>query len=203
MKNKNKFVKVVSLVFSILLFISCNEESPIVSELTFFPTFEYDEIVTVAVGTSFTPNATATADGSALDVNVSGTVDVNTIGIYNITYSATNADGFDGTAAQVVVVHNPSTLGTNVSGDIEDVNRPARTGVISLVPGTTSIFHVTDFAFGGTFPMYFQMDGDVISEIPQVYPFGATSVDLTYDPITKMFTTFVNPYGFGYTFQYQ
>ncbi len=203
MKNKNKIIKIVSFVFSVLFFVSCTEEAPIESEITFFPTFEYENIVAVAVGDSFTPQAIATADGTELEVKISGSVDTNTIGIYNITYSATNSDGFDGVASQVVVVHDPAIVGTDVSGNIEDIGRPARTGIISLVTGTTSIFFVTDFAFGGTFPMYFQMNGDVISEINQVYPFGASSVDLTYDPSTNMFTTFVNPFGFGYTFQYQ
>ncbi|WP_298239206.1 immunoglobulin-like domain-containing protein [uncultured Algibacter sp.] len=203
MKIKNKLIKVVSLVWTIVLFVSCSEQSPITSDLTFFPTFEFEPTAIVAVGDTFTPSATANEGGVDLPVGISGSADTNTIGIYTITYSATNSDGFDGSETQTVIVHDPSIVGTDVSGDIQDVGRPERTGVISLVPGTTSIFFVTDFAFGGTFPMYFQMDGDVISEIAQVYPFGATSVDMTYDPITKTFTTFVNPYGFGYTFQYQ
>lgn len=203
MKIKNKLIKIVSLVFTIILFVSCSEESPTTSELTFFPTFEFEPIVIVALGDTFTPSAIATEGGVEIPVAISGSVDSNTVGVYTITYSATNSDGFDGAENQTVVVHDPAIIGTDVSGAIEDVNRPTRTGVISLVSGTTSIFYVTDFAFGGTFPMFFQMDGDTISDIPQNYVFGVVSVDLTYDPIALMFTTLVNPQGFGYTFQYQ
>ncbi len=203
MKIKNKLIKVVSLVCSIVLFVSCSEERPITSDITFFPTFEFESLVIVAVGDTFTPSAMATEGGTELPVTISGSADTNTIGVYTITYSATNSDGFDGAETQTVVVHDPSVVGTDVSGDIEDVNRPARTGVISLVPGTTSIFFATDFAYGGTFPVYFQMDGDTISDIPQEYVFGNDHIDLTYDPVSLMFTVYIPEIDFLYSFQYQ
>ena len=203
MKIKNKFIKVIPVIFSIVVFFSCSEESPITSEITIYPTFEFERLVVVVVGDTFTPSAIATEEGAELPVAISGSADTNTIGVYTITYSATNSDGFDGAEIQTVVVHDPSIVGTDVSGDIEDVNRPARKGVISLVPGTTSIFFVTDFAYGGTFPVYFQMDGDAISDIPQEYVFGNDHIDLTYDPVLLIFTVYIPEIDFLYTFQYQ
>lgn len=203
MKQYKFLFRYIPILLLTIAFSSCSEADPIESSITYFPTFVYDDFSVVELGGSFTPTASATEGGEDITVNISGSVDTNTVGVYIITYSATNSDGFDGTVNQTVVVHDPSIIGTDISGAIEDTGRPERTGIISLVEGTTSIFYVTDFAFGGTFPMYFQMNGDVISEISQVYAFAVTSVDLTYDPISKIFTTFVNPYGFDYTFQYQ
>jgi len=202
MKYKNKILKLFSVLL-VLLIASCTEEDPIKSTITNFPTFEYDELVIVTVGTSYTPTAKAFEGDTEIDVVIDGVADTNTVGVYNYTFSATNSDGYEGSATQTIVVHDPTIDGTDVSGEIQDVNRPTRDGVITLVQGTTSIFYASDFGFGGTFPVYFQMDGDVISEIPQNYVFGAESVDLTYDPVTKIFTTLIHPQGFGYTFEYK
>ena len=202
MKYKNNIAKFLSVLF-ILFMVSCIEEDPITSTITNFPTFEYEDMVVIEVGSSYTPVAKAFEGDTEIDINTSGSVDTNTVGIYEYTFSATNSDGYDGNVVQTVVVHNPNIVGTDVSGEIEDVNRPTRDGVISLVEGTTSIFYASDFGFSGTFPVYFQMDGDVISEIPQNYINGVSSVDLTYDPVQKIFTTLINPQGFGYTFQYK
>lgn len=200
-----KIIKYIIPVFLLLFLTACEQDLDTegISKVTIFPTIEFEPLKVVALGDSFTPTAIATEGGTEIPVTIAGTVDTGTVGIYSITFSATNSDGIAGSVTQTVVVHDPTIIGTDVSGEIEDINRPTRKGTITLVEGTSSIFYATDFAFGGVFPMYFQMDGDVISEINQPYIFSVTSVDLTYDPTTKVFTTLVNPYGFGYTFQYQ
>lgn len=187
-----------------VFFNSCDtDDTENVSDITNYATFEFEELVVIPLGGTFTPSASASEDGNPLDVQSSGDVNTDVVGIYDVTYSATNSDGFDANVFQTVVVHDPAIIGTDVSGSIRDTNRNERTGVISLVEGTTSIFLASDFGFGGTFPVYFQMNGDVISEIPQNYIFGASSVDLTYDPVSKKFTTLINPQGFSYEFEYQ
>ena len=57
-------------------------------------------------------------------------------------------------------------------------------------------------AFGGVFPLYFQMDGDVMVVIPQTFAFGATEVIASYDPVNRTFHTEILPYGFAYDFEY-
>ena len=202
MKIKNKLIKVVSLIFSILLFVSCSEESPIPSNITFFPTFEFEPTVIVALGDTFTPEAIATEGGGELPIVVNGSVDTNTVGVYSVGYSATNSDGFDGAVTQVVIVHDPTLIGSDVTGCFHDVGRPARTGCITAIEGTSSIFFASDWGYGGTFPVYFQMDGDVITDIDQPYINGNDFVDLTYDPIEGVFTVFIPALPFTYTFQY-
>lgn len=188
-----------------LLLVSCtsDNDSEGLSEVTNYATFDFVPEVVVPLGGSYTPEATATEAGSDLEVTITGSIDFDEVGVYDITYSAINTDGFPASVVQKVVVHDPDIVGTDVSGNIRDTNRNERTGVISLVDGTTSIFFASDFGLSGTFPVYFQMDGDVISEIPQNYSSGVTSVDLTYDPVAGLFTTFLNPLDFGYEFEYQ
>lgn len=184
--------------------VSCHKETTEgLSLVTNYAVFEYEALVVVEVGNDYAPTANATENGQSIAVETSGNVDTNTVGIYGVTYSAINSDGFEASVFQTVVVHDPTIIGTDVSGSIWDKGNNSRTGVISLVQGTTSIFYATDFGFAGAFPMYFQMDGDVISEIPQAYPFDVSGVDLTYDPVTREFTTLIHPQGFGYTFEYQ
>lgn len=187
-----------------ILFSSCDiETTEDLSSVTNFPVFEYDSFTVIAKGTTFSANAKAFENGSEIPVTTETNLDSEIPGVYNVTYSAVNSDGIVANAFQTIVVHDPSIVGTDVTGSIVDANNASRTGVITLVEGTTSIFLASDFGFGGTFPVYFQMDGDLISEIPQTYVFSATQVDLTYDPVNQVFTTLIHPYGFAYTFKYQ
>jgi len=128
MKFKNKIIKLFS-VFVILAIVSCTEEDPIESTITNFPTFDFQPLVVIEIGDSFTPGATAMEGENEIDVVISGTVNANQVGVYNVSYSATNSDGYDGSASQVVIVHDPSIVGTDVSGDIYDTNTPTRTGI--------------------------------------------------------------------------
>ena len=201
--KKLSFYIFLFLVPLLLVFCTSDNDSLGLSEVTNYATFEFDPVVVVPLGGSYTPEATATEAGSDLDVTVDGTINFNEVGVYDVTFSAINTDGFPASVVQKVVVHDPNIVGTDVSGNIRDTNRNERTGVISLVDGTTSIFFASDFGLSGTFPVYFQMNGDVISEIPQNYSSGVTSVDLTYDPASGLFTTLLNPLGFDYEFEYQ
>jgi hypothetical protein len=105
-------------------------------------------------------------------MEVAGTVDENKIGFYDITYSATNVDGFPNSITRTVIVYDP-TITANISGkyavDLTYSNRfqfsnsktinyadlPALYGkgdfstyevtIAQIVPG---IYSVSDF-FGG------------------------------------------------------
>ncbi|MEO9804271.1 MAG: immunoglobulin-like domain-containing protein [Reichenbachiella sp.] len=190
-----------------VVFTGCQEDLDTegVSRVTTFPTFELTDgaSVVITTGTSFTPDAMVTEGDTQLTPTIVNGVDNATPGIYTVTYSAENSDGFPGTSSQQVIVYDPAIVATDVSGNIADIGRPERKGVISLVPGTTNIFFGTDMGFGGVFPLYFQMDGDVMTAIPQTLAFGQTSVDATYDPVARTFAITINPAGFSYNFQYE
>jgi len=198
--------KILLYSFLLTLFFgvtSCDKETEDISTMTTYATIVFDELVVIEKGESFTPSAVATEGETEVDVVIDGSADGNTVGVYTISYSAVNSDGFSAASTQTVVVYDPTIIPTDVSGEIMDKGRNERTATISLVEGTTNIFYCTDFAFGGTFPMYFQMDGDNMVVIPQDFVFGVTSVDAVYFPATREFTITVNPQGYAYAFQYQ
>jgi hypothetical protein len=193
----------------LVVLISCEPEGDSfgVSTATYFPTFEFPEgnSVVITTGSTFTPNALVKEGETELTPAVDNEVDVDVPGIYEVEYSAINSDGYPGSATQQVVVYNPDIVPTDVRGNIVDVNNATRTGVITLVPGTTNLFHATDMGFAGVFPLYFQMEGDELTVVPQPFPssFGVTSVDASYDPVTQRFSVLVHPAEFAYTFKYQ
>ncbi len=199
-------VSVTALVLAIAM-ISCDTEGDSlgVSTVTHFPSFDLADGANVVIetGEAFTPNAVVTEGEALLTPDISNGVDNQNPGVYLVIYSAENSDGYSGNATQQVIVFDPAIVPTDVTGNIADTGRPERKGVITLVEGTTNIFFCTDMGFGGAFPVYFQMDGDVITVIPQPFVFGATSVDATYDPVARTFTVLIHPQEFAYTFQYE
>ena len=181
----------LSVLAMALVLFACDPEGDSfdVSTVTYFPSFELPDGASVVIetGEAFIPNAIVKEGETQLTPTISNGVDNQNPGIYEVTYSAQNSDGYSGSVSQRVIVYNPAVIPTDVTGNIADVGRPERKGVISLVPGTTNIFFCTDMGFAGVFPLYFEMNGDVMNVIPQPLAFGQTSVDGTYDPVTRRF----------------
>lgn len=70
------------------------------------------------IGTSYTEQgykATLNGEDYTSNVKTTGTVDSNQAGLYYITYSATNSDGFTVTATRTVAVCDPA-ITTDISG---------------------------------------------------------------------------------------
>lgn len=201
-----KKIIIATFIFTAALFTftACNDdnETENVSRVTNYPVFEYEPMIVLALGETFEPAAIATEGGAEIPVTTTGTVNTAAVGVYVVTYTATNVDGFSANASQTVIVHDPAVVGTDVSGMVWDKNNHTRTSTIELVPGTTSIFYASDFGFAGAFPIYFQMNGDTISTIPQTYPLAQSSISLTYNPGNQEFGITIQPAGFSYTFEY-
>jgi len=202
-----KFCFALGIVSLSMVSIACDPEGDSfgVSTITYFPSFELveGESVVITVGEDFVPEAIVMEGENELTPDIDNTVDNDVPGIYNVLYSAVNSDGYTGSATQEVTVYDPDIIPTDVTGDIVDLNNSSRTGVITLVEGTTNIFLGSDMGFAGVFPLYFQMDGDEMTVIPQPFPptFGVAEVEASYDPATKQFSVLILPQGFAYTFQ--
>lgn len=100
---------------------SCSEEAPIESDITYYPTFEVigGQYIMVESGTTFNdPGIIASAGESELPVTISGSVNTGQVGVYTLTYSATNADGFSAsTSRYVIVADDPDFIaGNDLSG---------------------------------------------------------------------------------------
>lgn len=201
-----KKIKIIVLLF-IGVLVSCENETGDISKVTTFAEFnEYTKVSSIPIGGTFKTDAKATEGADNIVLTSKNSIDNTTVGVYTYTSTATNSDGFSLDAIQTVIVHDPSIIGTDVSGNIRDAKTNTRTGVISLVEGTKSIFYCTDFAFGGIFPVYFQMNGDVHVPfaIKQTYVFSSvTNLIINYNAETRTFNTEAVPQGFMYKFEYK
>lgn len=139
MTTKLKF-KIFLLAFS-FLWVGCeDEETDDVSFVTSYPVFELTggEVISIVAGGAFVdPGVVATEDGNEIPVTTIGSVDTSTPGVYQLTYVATNQDGFEGSATREVVVTEEDVSGTDLSGTYlrnNDVANPLIT-VIKIAEG--------------------------------------------------------------------
>jgi len=131
------------IIFSFLalaLLSGCNEKDIIDnseqvghSKITYYPilTLSGNVYQVVAKGTTFTdPGATAEAGGNSVPVTITGTVNSNTVGVYVLTYKASNKDGFAASAKRFVVVY--STDATAAANDFSGSYARTSNGQIAV-----------------------------------------------------------------------
>lgn len=115
--------KIVYSIFVCMLVIltSCQDKTSYDdTKITNYVTFSMkgEKIFLLPVGTAFVEPGVIAKEGSK-DVTsamvVDGTVDGNTIGLYEISYSAVNADGYASSTKRQVIVYNPAVT-TDISG---------------------------------------------------------------------------------------
>ena len=121
-----------------------------ISRVTHFPTFNMsgDRYMSIVVGGSYTePGVTATEGSADIPVTTSGTVDANTVGVYDISYSATNKDGFSSSVTRTVaVIPAAEVTGVDISGKYANVGSFSYVATVQkLAPG----FYVSDNVWGG------------------------------------------------------
>lgn len=112
------------LGMSVFSLTSCNDDKDELtdSRLTYYVNLEMqgDAFVQVPIGSSYTDaGCTATMNGQDVTSRIvtSGLdeIDVNTAGLYDVTYSAINDDGFPASVSRTVAVCDPS-IETDLSG---------------------------------------------------------------------------------------
>ena len=181
--KRMKFYKIFTSRFLLLfLAVGCSLEAPIESTITEFAEFEMTggTYVYVEEGTPFVePGIAALAGGESLEVETSGTVDENTPGVYVLTYSAVNADGFPATATRYVAVGNSEVaLNRNLSGTYLTGTR-ANT-LTQIAPG----FYLNSDTLPNNSIQVFMADlgnGQLIIP-PQSSRFGTVYADPSIDP---------------------
>ncbi len=90
------------------------------SVITYYITFdmEGDETMLVPLGTAYVDPGVTAYEGETdvtSTMTVTGTVDSDEVGIYPVTYSAINKDGFPSSMTRTVVVYDPAVT-TDLSG---------------------------------------------------------------------------------------
>ncbi len=152
-----KYIMRVVFTCLVVLIFSCNKETIVdtptqvgISKVTYYvvltlkgPAFE-----SVLIGQPYVDSgATAMENGKPTTYTTSGTVDVNTEGIYTITYTAVNQDGYPSSITRnVAVISTAPDPGVDLSGTYANVGSAALTADISKVaPGV----YFTSNCWGG------------------------------------------------------
>lgn len=191
--------KFIPLLYCLLagLFTACNkddihntEDKVGISRVTRFPvlTLNGDRYMTIEVGGTFTdPGITATEGGADIPYTTEGSVNTGEVGVYDITYSAVNKDGFPASLTRTVVVYSTesSAAGNDLSGTyvrslngVESVWTKIAPGVYTVQnPGGAPGVNLTVVVFnrtGNTIHMPEQTisDGTAMSSAQEDYSAG-------------------------------
>ena len=183
MKKKYSFI----LITLITVLSSCKKDPIIntadqvgISKVTYYAdiTLTGGSVLSIIKGSSFTdPGVKATAGGEDIPVTTTGTVDASTVGLYTLTYSATNKDGYSSSASRtVIVIPSAEVPGTDLSGTYDAVP-------VGSTPGPANITKIGVGAYytsncwgnsGAVIPAYFIcVDGSSIIVPNQSSPYGA------------------------------
>ncbi|HEY2721167.1 MAG TPA: DUF5011 domain-containing protein [Chitinophagaceae bacterium] len=159
------------------------------SKIIYFPAISLvgGPAVSVVKGTTFNdPGAKAEVNGTDVPVTTSGTVDVNTVGLYTVTYTAANSAGYTASAQRIVVViPQAETPGAeDLSGTYTAIGgAPGPATVTKLDQG---LYYTTNCWGGGStvvIPVYFICTDGSTLIIPLQVP-GAVGRIVTPSPGT-------------------
>lgn len=165
------------------------------SKVTYFAllTLKGDEYMSLVQGDTYTdPGATATEKGTPISVTTSGKVDATTPGVYTITYSAINKDGFAASTSRTVVVLSAhETPGVDVSGTYKYVGGDFEATVTKVAEG---LYTMDNFYGPTTISCVFTCLNGTDIEIPdQSTPYGPVIGTGTLSATGKMTLTFDLP----------
>jgi Domain of unknown function (DUF5011) len=136
-----------------LLMISCKKDPIIntpdrigISRVTYYPTITLtgDAIVTVPNGVVYTePGVKATAGTAEVPVTSTGFVDTGKDGVYTISYSAKNADGYSSFASRIVIVYTtaPDAAAHDLSGTYLRTATGSSAVWTNIAPGVYQVFN--------------------------------------------------------------
>ena len=215
-----KMKKIISLfalaAFVLVGFSSCDYDGKDDAYVTNYVSIDLNEGSTylVPVGTAYVePGYTATegTEDVTSKVVVSGDVDPNTMGIYDVTYSAANKDGFSASVTRKVLVYDPEVT-ANISGTYKVKNTdgsqslfdryPVIGNSVTLTQEAPGLYSISDF-WGGLYDVtvgygssyrckgYFALGKDnSITGLSSSDPWNnkMTSVTGSYDPETGKVT---------------
>jgi hypothetical protein len=195
MRINKYFIAFVALCFT----IACNKEPDFNypegtvgrSKITNFPvlTLQGDEVMVLEKGTAFTdPGVSAKEGTNDLTPTVSGSVDINTPGVYKINYSAVNKDGFSASTSRTVVVYSTdaSAAAHDLSGNYARTTNGSVAEWTKIGPGVYSVFNpggapgtnLTVIVFNPTgytifIPEQVSSDGSITSSSNETYTPGS------------------------------
>jgi hypothetical protein len=116
------------------------------SKITYFPilTLKGERYVAVAKGTAYTEAGVTAKEGSAdLTPKTTGTVNTATPGVYTLTYSAVNKDGFSASITRTVVVYSTDAgaAAHDLSGNYARNTNGSIATWTKIAPGVYKVFN--------------------------------------------------------------
>ncbi|MBO9200943.1 MULTISPECIES: DUF5011 domain-containing protein [Niastella] len=162
-----------------------NDEQVASSKVTYFAliTMKGDKYMSLVKGDTYTdPGATATEKGAPISVTTSGKVDTNVPGLYTVTYTAINKDGFAATKSRtVVVLSGHEAPGVDVSGTYKYVGGDFEATVEKVAEG---LYTMDNFYGPTTIACVFTTLDGLTVEIPEQTTgygpvYGAGTISLT------------------------
>jgi len=147
-----KYIGYIGAALMCLSILSCHKDdfnypegTVGVSTITNYPVFTRtgDNYVVVAKGSDFTdPGITAKEGNNMLKVTTTGTVNTSVAGVYTLSYSATNKDGFSATSSRTVIVTGPDA--TAAANDFSGTYLRASTGQVATFTKIGSGVYLVD-----------------------------------------------------------
>jgi hypothetical protein len=175
------------------------------SRITYFPilALKGSSVVTIPTGGTYT-EAGATAKEGSTDIpyTTSGSVDTNTPGVYTLTYTAVNKDGFSSSVRRTVAVY--TTDAGAAAHDLSGNYLRAATGAVAtwtkIAPGVYSVLNPGGAVGNGLVAITFNPTGYTFFIPPQVTNDGNTTSSsnevFTPGPPDSYTIKIINP-GFG------
>ena len=166
-----KFIKIIRML-PIVLLVACAEEYPGTEKVVTYPEIVLtggNEVIIVE-GDSWVDEYVGLVGETEVPVTKEGNADPNTPGIYQISYSAENAEGFVATSNRIVVVLESSPSAIDLTGSW----LRAATGVTNVITKTSDRSYQMSNAGG--------FNADPASDILQVELLNVNDVIL-YIPI--------------------
>lgn len=177
--------KIIASLFVLsILFIGCEKDitTEDISTITNYVIFELEgeSLVTIPLGQAYVEPGYIAMEGEndvSSDVTITGSVG-DDVGVYDLTYSAINQDGFPSSTSRTVVVYDPGVPDTDISGaytskvDRRDPYARSFAGLtVSIEKVANGIFYCNDllggfyaqgYGYGSGYAMggYISLDGD-------------------------------------------
>ena len=120
MKITYKYISRLSILLIAFLMMSCTEENPIPSQITYYADVQVkgDAVMAITQGETFTdPGAISLINGQSVPYTTTGTVNTSTVGVYKLTYETINEDGFAASAKRTVIVLSNKPSIYNLEGN--------------------------------------------------------------------------------------
>lgn len=190
---------------------SCNDDDDQLtdSRVTTYVDFALngDEEVRLQAGDSWTdPGVSATLAGEDYSKNVvtTGSVDTSKGGIYKISYSAVNPDGFEASASRTVYVYDKNNFASAYYGEAQYGTRHYTGLPVLIVKTGTDTYHISDILGGfyafGRYPQYtvdsyyFDNNTGTVNGASYAFSLGAT---IKLDNANKITVVSMDDWYFG------